>query len=269
MSALITHSSQYLSKLGTLTSDQQTTATAYIAAASESIEKYCKRRFASATYDEIHEAGQFGQVFLNNFPLITLDKVYPVQGQALTLQNTSDSVSSASFDSSTTGLRLTHTIAGVATSTSFLFATYPTITLLAAAINGLGSGWVAGVQGSYGAYPSADIRADQYGQAKGLTGVNLWLEDSSGAIRFDRATASLSGLRETSVRIKYSAGFSTIPEPIQQVCGNMVCNMFSATNGALVSENLADYSYSLSNSAMDTLPLRDRQILSMYRDRRP
>lgn len=297
MSALIVYSSQYLSKLGTLTSGQQTNVTALIAAASESIEKFCKRRFALDAYEEIHPVGQFGQVFLNNYPVVTLDKVYPQQVQALTLENTSGSVTSASFDCSETALRLIHTIAGVNTVTSYLFATYPTLTLLAAAINGLGSGWVATVQGDYGPYPSHDLRADQYGQAKGATSVSMWLESTSGTLRIEKDIACLSGLYGSTdssryssdgigvwsdgsssfgtgsqwdqlVRVQYSAGFETIPEPIQAVCGNMVANMVSSTNGGLVSESLGDYSYTISNAASDTIPLQDKQILSMYRDRR-
>lgn len=269
VSALITYSSPYLHKLGTLSESQQTTATALIAAASASIERFCRRSFALASHDETQAVGELGWAWLDHFPVVTVDEVFTERTSLLTVQNTT--ATHATVSSTATGLRLTRVNAGVvATPSTVAFADAVSIEALATAITALGNGWAASAVDYYRYYPSSQICIGQFSACSEAVSLIGWVSQGGGGIlQVDYESGMVSSC-SPEIRVRYTAGFSTIPEDIQQVCANLVVHAFDAAeSGALQSEDLGDYAYTLATDAIDSLPIRDRQILSMYRNRRP
>lgn len=264
--ALITYSSEYLkAKLGTLTGSQQTTCTELIKAAQNAIESFCKRKFELADYLELVEIGQLGEGFLRNYPLASVTGVWDRQSEVLNLTHSGSS--SASANVTDTSLRLISVTSGVTTVTELTFASYATLAALETAIE-LISGWSVTVASGYGDYPSSDLVSGQFVTCK--TGGNLlsWLPSEEHFI-FNTDVGTIRFFCEDYqiVKVKYRGGFSVVPEGIQQVCANMVAYMLDKTTG-IQSENLGDYSYTLAQNAVDSMPLQDKQILNLYRDRR-
>lgn len=262
---LIEATSPYLHKLGTLTTDQQATVTELIKAATAAIQKYCRRSFILQSYDEVQATGELGWAFLNHYPIVSVQRIFTSQAALLKVQNSA--ATSANVSTTPTALRLTDVTNGVVTTASLSFNQYATLGSLATAIAAL-PGWSASVQTGYQFFRSGDLVQGLFRSATSQASLPLWIDDDAGDARLDYEAGYVC-CRTDEFRIQYTAGFEVIPEDLQQVCANLVANLFDSSQGTMQSETLGDYSYTVSLSSIDTLPLRDRQILSMYRDRRP
>src|SRR5215831_6019498 len=134
-----------------------------VTACSDAIEKYCRRRFVSTSYDELYNGTGDRRLVLREYPIQSVQSVRYRPVTVLKIQN-SDQLSNqrASVTVTSTGLTLTRVASGVTiTDTSSTFAGFPTLQGLANNINGLGNGWsaqIVGVNpGDYGSWPSADL----------------------------------------------------------------------------------------------------------------
>jgi len=267
---LISYDNPYLDDLNLAEADISR-ANAFIEAASAAIEKYTKRNFGQSQYDETYSADQFGGIILNQFPIITVDRVYSNTGEALEIQNTNATTTNASYYTTTTGITLTSVKVGVVSTNTFTWADYATVTSVQAAIDALAD-WTATVQGSYGAYATIDLLRDQYGNAKEANGVRLWLQSDNRWFVDDKDKGLIEGefSRGGQIRFVYTAGFALkdVPEPIKQVTAELVKDMFTGGDSQIQSENLGGYSYSLAQGAVQRLPLSSREILALYKDRR-
>lgn len=268
MANLITYNSPYLNSLN-ITEAEVGTAVAAIKAASEAIERYCNRRFALANYSQLLNTTQDGYAVLRNFPVAYLSGVYDHLEDVLDVENTGAGVTNAAVYTSADSLTLTHTAGGTVSSTTLSYADYPTATTMAAAVVALGSGWTATTVEDYATYPTALIWEGQHIDATAGGGcVQAW-ENGGIEVVVDFENGIVKHLpRYSRIRIDYRAGFATIPEPIQQVTANLVGNMFDEKHRGIISERLGDYNYTLSATAFDRMPIQDRQILDLYRDRR-
>jgi hypothetical protein len=268
MSALITYNSPLLMKAG-ITPENRANAVQAIRAASMAIERYCKRVFALTNHDEVHHAGQFGTVFLNNFPVTQITRVFNHHVLAFTPSN---SVAvAANFNTTPESLLLTATANGATTTSTLDYATYPTLTALAAAVNGLGNGWAASIPTNptnLGAYSSADLVANQWGEQG--RGIAMWMEKKGRHFRYDAKGGIIQTQfhRSEPLRFQYQAGFAVIPEDIQQICANLTAYFMDPKNGGILIEMLGEYSYTLAATTIDRLPIQDKQVLDMYRDRK-
>jgi hypothetical protein len=233
-----------------------------ITACSDAIEKYCKRRFLSTSFDELYNGNGDRRLLLRQYPLQHVKSVRYRPVTVLKAQNTgtSQQVQQARCWVTSTGLQCWRMASGVATTETLLtWASYPTLQSLATAVTGLGNNWsgqvVGDTAGDYGAWPSADLYIPgSYGDTLEGSGTL----ESQGALNACRVfaelkmhTFELSGFQWdargwllraipytdpellhpedliwpigiNNFRIQYTAGYTTVPEAVQEACAEWV-----------------------------------------------
>jgi hypothetical protein len=281
---------------------------ALITAVSDAIEKYCRRRFVSASFDELYNGNGQRRLLLREYPLQSVQSVRYRPVTVLKITNTVPANVQARVSVTKTGLKLFRNNAGVATTdTSCTFAGNTTLTALAAAMNALGNGWSAQVVGdatNYGGWPSADLYVPgSYGDA--LEGAGVL--ESQGALQcvagsfaeLKLHTYELQGFQWdargwllraipytdpellhpedlvfptgiNNFRVQYTAGYSTVPEAVQEACARWVGRAYYLTtrDSALVLQTIAG----ASTQRWSYLPVLDheppeeiRALLALYR----
>ena len=262
---LITLSRAYLALQGV--SGQDTLVSALITAYSEAIEKYCRRRFVSTSYDELYNGTGDRRLLLRQYPVQLVASVRYRSVTVLKITNTTAANVQARVAVLSTGLQLVSVNAGVKTTvtTGLTFAGNVTLTTLAAAVSAAGNGWSAQYVGdgtNYGSWPSADLYVPaSYGDALEGSGIL----QSQGALQgvagsfaeLKMHTYELQGyqwdargwlLRAipytdpellhpedlvfpvgiNNFRVQYTAGYSTIPEAVQEACARWVAYAYWA-----------------------------------------
>jgi len=119
------------------------------------VSDFCRRTFESTAYTLERYNGNWSKIInLRQYPATIIDRVVAGTRSAIIIHNTNTG-SSASVSVNTTGLRLV--LDGTA-DTSVTFAANATITLIVAAINALGNGWVASVfESSIASFKSSEL----------------------------------------------------------------------------------------------------------------
>jgi hypothetical protein len=239
-----------------------------ITACSDAIEKYCKRRFVTASFDELYDGNGDRRLLLRQYPVQHVKSVRyrPVTVLKVINNNTSQNQQARVWVTST-GLQCWRMASGVATTETLLtWASYPTLSGLAAAVTALGNGWsgqAVGDSNDYGSWPSADLYVPSpYGDTLEGTGTL----ESQGALtaRGQNAelklhTYELAGyqwdargwlLRAipytdpellhpedliwpvgiNNFRIQYTAGYTTVPEAVQDACAMLVAIRYYETS---------------------------------------
>lgn len=246
----------------TLSSDENTTLSALITAVSDAIEKYCRRDFYSRSYDELYNGDGNRRLLLRQYPIQSVESVRYRPVTVLKITNTTAANVQARVSVISTGLKLVRVNAGTKTTvTSGLdFAGNPTLSALAAAVNAIGSGWSAQVVGdstSYGNWPSADLYwPPAFGDGTGGQGAMQCVAGSFAELKMH--TYELQGYQwdargwllraipytdpellhpedliwpigVNNFRIQYTAGYTTIPEAVEEACADWVAELFWAT----------------------------------------
>jgi hypothetical protein len=262
--------SHYLKDLPTLTEVQKNQVTTIIKGNQVAIQQYCNRKFNQQELDEVKRADQFSRYFLD-FPVVKISRFLTEQYQGITIQNTSAQTSSVAVTS--TGISLVHITSGTRTNTTLLFSDYATLTLMAAAVTAVGSGWSASVTDStYNAYPSSDLVEGQAATCASENYLYFWKES---ALQFevnnDTGVVSTGVWKHSPARFIYTVGWATddVPEDLKMVLAFMVVDAFNGSMGTIKSEKIGDYSYSLDSATdqIQKLPVSHRAILDSYRDR--
>lgn len=239
-----------------------------ITAVSRGIEKWCDRVFASASYTHYFDGRNDFYVSylpLKQYPVTAISRVATQPLIALEVSNTATSTNQrATVSLSSTAMSLSRTASGSTSTSSLALATYTTIASLATAINALGNGWTATVAGSttgdYGLWPSADLKTIQ-GAANARDDsakFYLYVRELDGYF-VDEESGTLSGCFPTgrqSIEVKYTAGYTTIPDDLQQGAVMAIQAIYAASklDPNLKSEKIGDYAYTLKNvsdGAMD------------------
>jgi hypothetical protein len=274
-----------------------------ITAYSDAIEKYCRRRFVSTSYDELYNGTGDRRLLLRAYPIQSVQSVRYRPVTVLKIINTSTaSIQRATVQVTATGLTLTSVASGVvSTDTTSTYAAFPTIQGLAGNINGLGNGWSAQAvglsTGDYGLFPSADLYVpSSYGD--GTTTVSQGALTARGAhaelklhtyelqgYQWDPRGWLLRAIPYTdpellhpedliwpigidNFRVQYTAGYSTIPEAVQEACALWVAMAYTQTqrDPALVSQAVSG-AISQTWGVQDPLnpPPRVRALLAPYR----
>lgn len=289
---LIDWSSPYLTTLK-LQEDDAQHATALIAGATAWIEKFCNRSFAQQTFDKVVTVGQDQSVILPNPPIAYISRILTASQSWFRLQNTT--ATTASYGTSPTGINLFSMTAGVPTYTTLTWADYPSLGSLADAVNDV-SGWTASVTSGFDDQASADLVHSQGGNCRtGAVVLTSWCDDAR-QVSFNPGTGIIEGwggvnwnepyplcfntvgaasffafygfARYQQIRVVYVGGFAPqdMPEPIKQVCGNLVISAFQSPEGRAEQVTIGgQYSYSLMD--YDKLAVSDKKVLSFYRDR--
>lgn len=279
--------------------------------ASATIRRFCfGRNFDLRTYTEEYDVALDGSIRLLQVPVQQVLRVAASPQTAITVYNNSTSVQSGqvvfaytgTYDGYTataqviTGLTLNWFSNGTASTATINFSANETCNTLAAAINGVGSGWTAVADSVYGAWPCTQLIGGYTGQ-EAVTGQGAILQvygsgvavsqgaldqrtgsfyvgytasDSANSPRWGPDWASFcdSGQSQWSrVLVTYTAGFATIPMPVQFACAELVKFQITRlkTDDLLDSETAADYSYKLNLSMMAAMPPSVRQALAPYR----
>lgn len=202
------------------------------------------------------------------------------------------------FDLVYTGVVLSRTASGVTTTSSLAFADHLTLQALATAINALGSGWNATVQASCEKHPTASLVGVREPKNALSTGacLDMFLVPAS-SYDIDRASGimrcyaggwgtgygvgggygdpygdSLDGQGGYGAwgwgqySVTYQAGWSTIPENIQQVCAEVVKGMYARleVDPSLKSETLGKYTWQ-ARDVVSNLPDWAQSVLGFYR----
>lgn len=129
-----------------------------IDAASATIELYCRRTFATQSWDEVYYGTGTPYLYVNNPPITSVTAVRTGQLACIYIQNnTPIPIQACLVNLDTTGLTLTVTNYGETTTQTFTWADYPTMTELAAAINDAGNGWVCTLPNQFASWATADI----------------------------------------------------------------------------------------------------------------
>jgi hypothetical protein len=221
---------------------------------SDAIAKYCRRDFYSRFYDELYNGNGDRRLLLRQYPIQSVHSCRYRPVTVLKVTNSATANVQARVAVTNVGLTLVRVNAGVEyIDTSVTFASYPMLSQMAAAINALGEGWSAQAGGdntNYGSWPSADLYWPlSYGDGLSSQGALQCVAGSFAELKMH--TYELAGyqwdargwlLRAipytdpellhpedlvwptgiNNFRIQYTAGYTTIPEAVQQACAHWV-----------------------------------------------
>jgi hypothetical protein len=245
-------------------------------AASDAVEKWCRRKFAAADYDLAVDGPHGPHLILPQRPVNSVAAVRAGLYTALYVQNTDGTAYMASVTVGATGLTLTKGNAGVPASTTLLYSTYPTVAALAAAITGLGGGWLGTAGGDpLGNWPSSDLAfiPATFGcrQTQANLNVFYWYLD---AYRVESESGQLYRMQgwprgTRNVRVSYNAGYSTIPDAIQQAVSEVTRAAYLSfrLDPNMQSESLGGYSYTVAaEKGLQAMSGATRANLAGYRD---
>lgn len=269
----------------TYTTDENTTISNLITAVTKAISKYCKRNFDSQTYDELYNGSQSDQLFLRHFPIISVTRIAYGPTTVLTVKNTNTTTNQrATAAATSTGLSLTRVASGSSsTDTSVIWATSATLTAVATAVTALGNGWTSSVsQSAFNLRASADIRAIQ-GAMNALNvdaEFKIHVNELSGydmdpnTGRLFLGVQQLDGFTNDGRlwtpglnywRIIYVAGYSTVPEDVQEAAAQWTAALYFGTkrDPGLAQEQIPSL---VSRSPMHDMPETAKKLLRPYRD---
>src|SRR5258708_22458898 len=133
-----------------------------LTAASDAVQKWCRRDFVSTSYDGIYSGNGQRGLILRQYPIVSIESLRYRPVTVLKITNTDPANVQARASVISTGLKLVRVNAGVKTTltTGLSFASNPTLSALAAAVNAAGAGWSAQVAGdstNYGSWPPAHL----------------------------------------------------------------------------------------------------------------
>lgn len=228
-----------------------------ITACSDAIQKYCRRSFYARTLEELHDGGQETLV-LRDYPVQSIAWVRCNPTTVLTIRNTASSNQRATVAVTSTGLTLVRVASGTTTTdTSVTFSGNATLSAVATAINALGNGWSATAASEYGLFASADLyippdlgdgtqSQGAYSAARGAAAeLKLHVDElgdyqwyRTGILR--RGGGALDDLWDHQgwarfpggagyYRVKYTAGYTVVPEAVQEACATWVAYCYHRT----------------------------------------
>jgi len=239
---------------------------ALITAYSDAIEKYCRRYFVSREFDELYNGNGDRRLLLRQYPIQSVQSVRYRQVTVLKIVNNTPSQNQqARVTITSTGLTLFRMASGVSsTDTSVSWASNATLNAVAAAVNALGNGWSAQIvgdpgapgPGDYGLWPSSDLyippsygdgvtsqgalgARNQYAELKMHTYELMgWQFDPRGWLLRTIPYTDPELLHPEDLiwpvgvnnfRVQYTAGYTTIPEAVQEACARWVAYAYWET----------------------------------------
>lgn len=275
--------------LAALNTSSPTYLAALISAASLEIQRYCHREFVLATYSEYYNGGIYDSApfRVRQFPVTQITRFAGWPQAAIQIQNSDTNTNQrATVQTLTNGDVVLYRVASAVPHTdTIVAATAITIQGLANVINALGSGWQATIQsesttGSFAKWPQTDLRILQ-GAVTAFSG-GAWLEiftedfqpfvgwgggwngDGNGyddgpwpgnsfGWRLDAESGEIYGhfpRGQQNIRVDYSAGFTIIPQDVQQACVDLIQYQYqeSLINRTLEMAKLGNSTVKFANS---------------------
>jgi len=207
-------------------------------------------------------------LYLDNYPLITVYDMATQSTGVMTVTYTGNSpIATVSVDDDKVRLRTANN--GTYETSDISFASYPVLSDISAAITAI-TGFTASTESEYTAFPSTDLVSYTPQDAIGSLYLDVW-DVSYGGCEVKSKSYSLLvnpaeygyGIfgstktwprndlrgwanRTNNIRIKYRAGYETVPNGIVSACNELVKLLYdhSKTDLALNKEKIGDYSYS-------------------------
>jgi hypothetical protein len=292
MSDLITSArAKYSINQASFSGAEDTTIAALVTAVSKAIQKYCRRDFASATYDELYNGTPHDRLLLRQFPILSVQRVAYGPTPVLRIKNTSSSNQRATVSVTSTGLTLVRVASGTTTTdTSVTWAGNATLSAVATAVNALGNGWSAQViDSTFNNRASADLRAilGAYNVANNANAdLRMHINElSSFGIDANRGWLLRDGWEWFNLfhddsrvlcwdggpqywRVIYTAGFATVPDDVQEAAAEWVAALFWTTkrDPGLTHEAIPNV---VARTIDKDMPAYVRTLLDPYKDRRP
>lgn len=294
---ILDYTSPYFNSLA-LDSAQARTIQTLIQGAQSFVEKFCHREFESKEHDRVYQVRQDGSIILQNHPISAIYRICFISQSFFSLTNSN---AIGTYSTSTDGIALRTFNSGW--KNTIIEYGDKTAGELATAINSYGNGWTAVCDSQFANFPASDLVSDQAGTCnRSVAQVWAW-SDYNGQYSFDNKTGVIYGIfnswgygngtsdawneftyyggfgafaaswgyyggffsRGKNVRIVYQGGFETPPAEIKQCIADLVITAFNGPEGRIKSESLGDYQYSLMD--FDELPMSDKKIMSLYKDR--
>jgi len=248
----------------TYSADETTLVTDLAASVSFAVRMYCNRKFDSQAFDEVYDGQTDSILALAQYPILSVERVAGGRTKVIEATNTSATVQRATIHVTATTCVLRRVSAGATTTNTLTFADADTDTLaeLVTKIDTVANGWDARMLDTayndrasadlmpQGAFDASDVWAGLYLH---LDELDWYLTDyPRGWLR--RTYGSFEGGPQ-EYRVKYTAGFATVPEDVQAACAKWVANLYWAakTVPAAVSELTTEP------------PAMVRQLLSCWR----
>ncbi len=261
----LTTTARFKSYVGITSSDDDTLIGLLIARATGAIELFCQRTLVSATHREYYDGDGGSDLVLNNYPVTEVQLLSGAVQIGFSLRNTSTDAYHAMASVSETTIRLLVQGGTNADDSSLTLASYSTLTALFTAITALDKGWGMLQSSNLNVWAAAELLPT----VKGTSCLNeyaaIYLPDDplteytvdakAGIIhlfgRFNRTFRDIDSSRYgraksfQEISIRYTAGYSSIPADLEQICIDLVANYYNSrkTNNTLKSEKLGDYSY--------------------------
>jgi len=275
----------YRKQMGLITTGPDTRTSFATIIASKAIEAYCGRTFALTARRQWLDGTGYDRMLLPEWPITALNGVAISGVEVITISSTFTQAVAATTD---TGLNLSwFDTAGDSQSSTLAFATYKTITTLAAAV-ALVTGWSATVASGCGAYPTALLKPwmsgpcsanetldffipDNWVQARVAADSNrMIIRSGSWASTFNMVGGHDCGQPifpegNANIFVWYAAGYTepvddalssalttagNVPEDLTAVANVVAKAAMDAANisaGGIQSESIGNYSYTLSS----------------------
>lgn len=246
--------------------------------------------FAVQSYDEVYQGTGDHSLFLNAYPVTKIDRIAsnpqpavsitnhdPDRGVRATVQVVGTPGNPVNLNSqyTSTGLTLVRVKNAVTTTQTFTWLLYPTLTQLVAAINLVGNGWSAQVQGGLDTWSSSDLRATQgaFGSSIATSYLSVHLYDlptfhvneNTGEVLSEQGFP-----KGTTYRVVFSAGYSVFPADLAEALAQLTASAFlhRNLNPNLQSESLGGYSYTTAaQQGWASLSATVKQTVNSYRRR--
>ncbi len=238
-SGALTTTANYKAFAGITTSDDDALIGNLISRATAAIESYCDRTLTSATYRERLNGDGTSELFVSEWPITAITMLSVGYTDVLRINNSSSDaynafVSVEDSTLSTPTMILTQMGGSGAGTDTIQLATgnaggEHTITTLAAAIVALGGGWTAEVMLSgWGSWSGIELRPVQGLQCYGTTYATVQVPaEPETEFTYDADMALINTARKTpmgtrNITIRYTAGYSTTPADLEQICIDLV-----------------------------------------------
>lgn len=250
--------------------------------ATSRIESYLERNIKERSYAEWRSGAGVDTIRLHQWPVTTVTSVFSGNIAVMVIGAKGNNLRASiavNQETPTPAVVATYTdIAGATTATSIPFATYPTVSDVAAQI---------GATGAFNATVTKNLRAVQMRPRAGadcvLASMTLYGADTPseftydyerGRLTIDRSWFAYWPLQKgimpnvaKSILIEYTAGYATVPDDIEQACIEVASMLYRdrRRDGNLQSEGLGDYNYSRAtvaemNAKLDSLLERWKEI---------
>ena len=287
-SGALTSTANYKTYAGITHTNDDTLIGYLVSRATSAIESYCDRTFASDTYLERYDGDGTSELYVNQYPITDVLLLSTTLQDVMYINNTSSDaymavvkVVSNDTDASVAET-LTLTVSGGANAgaNSLTLSSY-TVTELVAAINALGSGWVAtATDSTFGMWESVELLP-----CSGLNCLDnhyVYLQTPYTPV----STFKIQGMTQTPYRgnngriwlsegyaqgiqnitVRYTAGYATTPADLEQICIDLVNVYYRGRKKDMTvkSERLGDHSITMAEGSRD-LPASIAKSLAPYK----